>query len=108
MELEGRVALVTGGSSGIGLGIAEAFAAAGMSVVLGYRTPRHLDEALQALARFGERIHPVELDVADRASVEAAAVAAVERFGKVHVLVANAGVGVLRPVAEATYDDWDW
>jgi NAD(P)-dependent dehydrogenase (short-subunit alcohol dehydrogenase family) len=107
-DVEGRVAFITGGSSGIGLGIAEAFAEAGMKVVIGYRSAGHRDAAMETLGRFGDAIHPVEVDVADRASVEAAAAETVRRFGKVHVLVNNAGVAVLKPVAETTYEDWDW
>jgi NAD(P)-dependent dehydrogenase (short-subunit alcohol dehydrogenase family) len=107
-DVEGKTAFVTGGSSGIGLGIVEAFAEAGMNVAFGYRSPGHRDFAMELLQRFGDNIHPVALDVADRESVEGAAAETAQRFGKVHAIVANAGVGVLKPVSETTYEDWDW
>jgi NAD(P)-dependent dehydrogenase (short-subunit alcohol dehydrogenase family) len=105
----GKVAFVTGGVSGIGLGIARAFVAAGMKVVITGRESRCIDAALASL-RSGDNtgVHAMELDVTDRAAVAEAA-AEVERvFGKIHVLCNNAGVNVLGPVDEATYDDWDW
>jgi NAD(P)-dependent dehydrogenase (short-subunit alcohol dehydrogenase family) len=107
-DVDGKVGFISGGSSGIGLGIAEAFAEAGMSIVIGYRSRQHLDEAMGVLARFGKRVYPVELEVADRRNLANAADDVIERFGKVHVVVANAGVAVLKPFSEATYQDWDW
>ena len=106
-EVEGKVAFITGGSSGIGLGIARAFADAGMKVVIGYRSKNHLDEAMQYLRHAGEQIHAIDVDVTDRPGMEAAAAETVHRFGKVHVLVNNAGVGVLKPVFLTTYEEWD-
>ncbi|UQR61536.1 SDR family oxidoreductase [Bradyrhizobium sp. C-145] len=107
-EVEGKVAFVTGGSSGVGLGIVEAFADAGMNIAFGYRSSAHLDDAMKSLRRFGSRVHPVPLEVGDSASVEMAAAETVRRFGKVHVLVNNAGVCVVKPLQETTQDDWDW
>jgi len=107
-EVEGKVAFITGGSSGIGLGIARAFTDAGMKVVITYRTKSNLDEAMKYLASAGNRVHAINLDVTDRAAMEKAAEETVRVFGKVHVLVNNAGVGVAGPLSTATYDDWDW
>jgi NAD(P)-dependent dehydrogenase (short-subunit alcohol dehydrogenase family) len=108
-DVRGKVAVVTGGTSGIGLGIAKAFAAAGAKVVVTYRTGRHLDEAL---AFFRERpdmvVHPMALDVTDRQQMSRVADEVKDRFGKVHILCNNAGVGVLSKIMDATYDDWDW
>ena len=107
-EVKGKVAFVTGGSSGIGLGIVRAFLEAGMNVAFTYRTESHLDAAMKYLAPAGDRVHPLNVDVTDRTGMEKAAVKTVELFGKVHVLVNNAGVGIGAPMSSATYDDWDW
>jgi NAD(P)-dependent dehydrogenase (short-subunit alcohol dehydrogenase family) len=107
-EVAGKVAFVTGGSSGIGLGIASAFAGAGMKVAIGYRTPEHLDQALEKLHHVRERIHPIDVDVTDRLSMEAAVAQITRVFDKIHVLVSNAGVTHSAPLSQTTYDDWDW
>ena len=107
-EVTGKVAFITGGDSGIGLGIARAFTDAGMKVVITYRTRAHLDEAMKLLAGAADRVHAISLDVTDRAAMEQAAAETVQVFGKVHVLVNNAGVGVIGGLSHATYEDWDW
>ncbi|MGH8150069.1 MAG: SDR family NAD(P)-dependent oxidoreductase [Steroidobacteraceae bacterium] len=107
-DVEGKVAFITGGDSGIGLGMARAFTAAGMKVVITYRTPRHLDQAIEALKGAAGRVHAISVDVTDRPGMRDAAAEAVKVFGKVHVLVNNAGVGIFAPLTTATYDDWDW
>jgi NAD(P)-dependent dehydrogenase (short-subunit alcohol dehydrogenase family) len=105
-EVEGRTAFVTGGASGIGLGMATAFAAAGMNVVIADLRRDHIETALERLD--GERVHAIELDVTDREGFTRAADEAERVFGNVHVLCNNAGVGVLGPAALARYADWDW
>jgi NAD(P)-dependent dehydrogenase (short-subunit alcohol dehydrogenase family) len=107
-DVAGKVAFITGGDSGIGLGIARAFTDAGMKVAITYRTKSHLDEAMTYLKSAGDRVHAIELDVTDRAGFEKAAVETLKIFNKVHVLVNNAGVGVIGGLSIATYDDWDW
>jgi NAD(P)-dependent dehydrogenase (short-subunit alcohol dehydrogenase family) len=107
-DVEGKVAFITGGDSGIGLGVARAFTDAGMKVVITYRTKSHLDEAMKYLASAGNRVHAVNLDVTDRAAMEKAAAETVQVFQKIHVVVNNAGVGVFGGLSTATYDDWDW
>jgi NAD(P)-dependent dehydrogenase (short-subunit alcohol dehydrogenase family) len=107
-NVEGKVAFITGGDSGIGLGIARAFTDAGMKVVITYRTRSHLDEAMKLLAGAADRVHAINLDVTDRAAMEKAAAETVEVFGKVHVLVNNAGVAVIGGLSRASYEDWDW
>ena len=107
-EVEGKVAFITGGDSGIGLGIARAFTDAGMKVVITYRTRSHLDEAMKLLAGAGDRVHAINLDVTDRAAIEKAAAETIQVFGKVHVLVNNAGVAVIGGLSRASYEDWDW
>lgn len=107
-DVEGKVAFITGGNSGIGLGIARAFTDAGMKVVITYRSQAHLDEAMKYLKAAGNRVHAIKLDVTDRAAMEKAAVETLDVFKKVHVLVNNAGVGIIGGLSTATYDDWDW
>lgn len=108
MNLQGKVAFITGGASGIGLGIAQACLSAGMNVALTYQTPRHLDGAFGILNPAPGRVHAIKLDVTDREAVAAAAEETEQRFGKVHVLVANAGVAPAVPLSNATFADWDW
>src|SRR6185312_2639676 len=62
-DVAGKVAFITGGSSGIGLGIARAFAQAGMKIVIGYRTQQHVDEALTYFAKPEGQIHAIRVDV---------------------------------------------
>ena len=107
-DVEGKVAFVTGGSSGIGLGIARAFADAGMKVIIGYRTKGHLDEAMKYFEGASDRVHAVNVDVTDRPGMEAAAAESERVFGKVHVLVNNAGVMVPTSLSTTTYADWDF
>lgn len=107
-EVEGKVAFITGGSSGIGLGIARAFADAGMKIVIGYRTKGHLDEAMQYLKSAHDRVYAIKVDVTDRPGTEQAAAETIKIFGKVHVLVNNAGVTVPASLSRTSYEDWDW
>jgi NAD(P)-dependent dehydrogenase (short-subunit alcohol dehydrogenase family) len=108
-DVKGKVAFVTGGSSGIGRGIALAFARAGMSVVVSGRRQAHLDESAELFDSEGLDVHGVRLDVTDREAVEHAAAETVERFGAVHVLVNNAGIGLGgHTIADARQGDWDW
>jgi NAD(P)-dependent dehydrogenase (short-subunit alcohol dehydrogenase family) len=109
-DVEGKVAFITGGDSGVGLGMARAFTDAGMKVVITYRTTSHLDEAMSYLESAGKRVHAISVDVTDRPGMEKAAAETLQVFGKVHVLVNNAGVSFTgnAPLSRATYDDWDW
>lgn len=106
-NLEGKTAFITGGASGIGLGIAKAALGHGMNVVIADIRQDHLDEASAELDG-GERVLALQLDVTDRAAYAAAADAAEARFSKVHLLINNAGVAVVGPTELATYADWDW
>jgi NAD(P)-dependent dehydrogenase (short-subunit alcohol dehydrogenase family) len=105
MVWAGKTAFITGGVSGLGLGIAQAFAEAGMRLILSYRNE---DYRAQSEAWFADNGYDVPryvaLDVTNRARF--AEVAA--EVGKVHVLVNNAGVSVFGPTDEASYDDYDW
>jgi NAD(P)-dependent dehydrogenase (short-subunit alcohol dehydrogenase family) len=108
-ELGGKAAFVTGAVSGIGLGISKALARAGCRVALGYRNEQHRDEALAWFDAQGfEAPLALKLDVTDRARFAEVADEVESRFGKVHILVNNAGVSVFGPTDEATYADYDW
>ena len=97
-----QVIVITGASSGIGLATAEAAAAAGAKVVLAARSKQALDDIAR---RLGENALAVECDVSDRAQVERAAAAAVERFGRIDTWVNNAGVAVYGRLEECGEED---
>jgi NAD(P)-dependent dehydrogenase (short-subunit alcohol dehydrogenase family) len=105
-DVAGKTAFITGGASGIGLGMARVFVQAGMRVVIADLRQDHLDAALAGFDR--GRVHGIRLDVTDRAAMAAAADEAERVFGKLHVLVNNAGVGAEGPLQKATFDDWDF
>jgi NAD(P)-dependent dehydrogenase (short-subunit alcohol dehydrogenase family) len=109
-DLQGKVAFVTGGASGIGLGIVKALLGAGAKVAIGDLRSDHLDAALGQFRdrALRERLHGISVDVSDRAAMARAAAEVDRRFGKLHILVSNAGVGIEGPLGRATYDDWDF
>ena len=109
-DVEGKTAFVTGGASGIGLGMATAFVGAGMNVVIADLRADHIASALEQFAGSGQsgNVHAITLDVTDRDGFARAADEAERTFGRVHVLCNNAGMGILGPVTLARYDDWDW
>ena len=106
-EVAGKVAYVTGASSGIGLGIARAAYNAGMKVIIGYIDDSQIEGAL-ALFEDKKRIHAIKHDITDIAGWGRMADEAEKTFGRVHLLVNNAGVGVRAQVSEATRNDFDW
>jgi NAD(P)-dependent dehydrogenase (short-subunit alcohol dehydrogenase family) len=105
-ELGGRVAVVTGAASGIGLGIAEAFAEAGMKVVLADMDTDRLLAVRARLAGLGHEVAAVVTDVGDPAQVEALADATIDAFGDVHVICNNAGVVRAGRTWELPLEDW--
>jgi NAD(P)-dependent dehydrogenase (short-subunit alcohol dehydrogenase family) len=106
-NLPGKTAFVTGGASGIGLGIAQALLGAGMNVVIADVRADHLDAAQSELAS-PQRVLALKLDVTNRGEFARVADAAEARFGKIHILCNNAGVAVVGPTILATFADWDW
>ena len=107
-ELTGKVAVITGGASGIGRGLAEAFAAEGMRIVLGDLDERRLREVEVALGEAGTEVLPVRCDVASEASVQALAESAMERFGAAHVVCNNAGVVGRGDPWTGPTSAWEW
>jgi NAD(P)-dependent dehydrogenase (short-subunit alcohol dehydrogenase family) len=98
-----KVWLITGSGNGLGRDIAEAALAAGDSVVAGARRP---DELRPLVARYGERVKPVTLEVRDEAAAKAAVQLAVDTFGRLDVLVNNAGYGQIAPFEQMSAADF--
>jgi NAD(P)-dependent dehydrogenase (short-subunit alcohol dehydrogenase family) len=107
-DLTGKVAFVTGAASGIGLGIATVLAQAGVKVMLCDIEKGALDAALEGLRRTNADVEGVVADVSLKAELQAAADATIARYGKVHILVNNAGVGGTGPYGQWTDDGWNW
>jgi len=101
----GKTAFITGGASGIGLGIAKALLSEGMNVVVGDVSERNIAAARAELPEAGVEI--VQVDVTDRGSVAEAARTAVAAFGRIHVLCNNAGIAGGGAVADPSFVDWD-
>jgi NAD(P)-dependent dehydrogenase (short-subunit alcohol dehydrogenase family) len=107
-DTTGWVAVVTGAGSGIGRGMARAFAGAGMRLVLADIQDGPLDEAVAELEAAGAEVIGRRTDVSKLDAVQALADAAVARFGEVNVVCANAGVGMANPIWATSLDDWRW
>src|SRR5215472_15006422 len=107
-DIAGRVAFVTGPASGIGLGIATALAQAGVKVMLCDIEEAALARAVEGLKQTNGDVDGVKADVSLKAELKAAAEAAVGRYGKVHILVNNAGVGGGGPYGAWTDRGWEW
>jgi NAD(P)-dependent dehydrogenase (short-subunit alcohol dehydrogenase family) len=105
--LSGKVAVVTGGNQGIGRAIAQAMADAGASLAICARTEESVYRAAEEIRAGGVDCLPLQCDVSNPASTDAMARAALDHFGKVDVVVANAGIAVaIRPMHEITYEEW--
>lgn len=106
-SLEGQVALVTGASRGIGWELARALAHAGASVGLGARSLGNLQALARKIEEEGGSALPLELDVTDTDSIEGAVDATVDRFGKIDILVCNAGLGTNQDALDLSEQEWD-
>jgi NAD(P)-dependent dehydrogenase (short-subunit alcohol dehydrogenase family) len=106
-DVEGKVAFITGGSSGIGLGQARVFHAAGMKVVIGYIRDDQVGPALDSFKTGKDRVHAIKVNVVDRAAMKAAADEIEAKFGKIHLLSNNAGIGPLTPLLATEPKDFD-
>ena len=107
-EFKGKVAVITGAASGIGLGIAERCVREGMKVVLADINDANLATAEAQLRAAGGTVVSVRTDVSKRSDVEQLARKAFDAFGQVHLLFNNAGVAAGGAPWEATWNDWEW
>jgi 3-oxoacyl-[acyl-carrier protein] reductase len=105
-DLNGKVAIVTGASRGIGRGIAELLASRGAQVIAGARGD-HVAGTVEAIRQAGGRAEPVSLDVTDAASIEAVVAGVLERHGRVDVLVNNAGITRDQLMLRLKRQEWD-
>jgi NAD(P)-dependent dehydrogenase (short-subunit alcohol dehydrogenase family) len=105
-DLTGRVAVVTGASSGLGVTFAEGLAGAGARVVLAARRRDRIEKTARSLEEQGAEALAVECDVASEASVDELVRATVARFGRVDVLVNNAGVASIAPAAQESVESF--
>jgi NAD(P)-dependent dehydrogenase (short-subunit alcohol dehydrogenase family) len=104
----GKVAVVTGGASGIGRALAEAFAAAGSAVVVADLDDAEAEAVSKDIQAAGGVALAVKVDVSDAAAVDRLASTTLERFGRVDVLCNNAGVSTFNLISDQTLDDWRW
>lgn len=107
-DVEGKVAFITGGASGLGLSMARAFAAAGMKVAIADIEQSALDTALEEFTASNADVIGIKLDVTDRDAMEAAAQRTEAELGNIHIVCNNAGVAVGGSINDMAYEDWDW
>ncbi|WP_333973111.1 SDR family oxidoreductase [Alteromonas mediterranea] len=105
--IENKVILITGGSTGLGAETARFLASRGAKVAVAARRKTKLDEVVTDIHANGGTARAYELDVTDKAQVEATVAAVVADFGKIDVLINNAGLMPIRPMAEVNTDEWD-
>jgi 2-deoxy-D-gluconate 3-dehydrogenase len=105
-DLTGKVAIVTGGNGGIGLGMARGLAEAGASTLIAARNTDKSAAALATLQALSANVGSVEVDVLDQASIARMVGAAVERFGRLDILIANAGTNVRKPPESYSAEEW--
>ena len=107
-DLKGKVAVITGGASGIGLAMAERFGREGVKLVIADIQEDAVARAVAGLEARGFEAVGVRTDVSKYSEVEALAEAALGAFGKVHIVVNNAGVSITGPIWKMSLDDWRW
>jgi len=105
-DLKGRIAIVTGGNGGIGLGMARGLAGAGAGVVVVGRNAEKSKAAVEELGRLGAETLAVQADVSDEAAVARLVQATLDRFGRIDVLVNNAGTNLRKPLHEYSLEEW--
>ncbi len=107
-NLQGKVAIVTGGNGGIGLGIAQGLAGAGSNIVIGARNQAKTEEAVKSLAKeFKIEVLGLQVDVKEEDQVHLMVQRTVEKFGRIDILVNNAGINIRKFPQEYTIKEWD-
>lgn len=107
MHLKNKVAYITGGTKGIGFGIAKSLLAEGMNVAISGRTSEGVQNAIQQLNTSDERILGIVSDVRKPQDEVKAVQACLDKFGHLDLVVANAGLGIFKPIDELSIDDWN-
>lgn len=105
--IENKVILITGGSTGLGAATARFLAARGAKIAVAARRKDKLDEVVASITAAGGEARAYELDVTRKSQVEAVVASVVQDFGKIDVLINNAGLMPIRPMAEVNTDEWD-
>lgn len=105
-DLKGKVALVTGGNGGIGLGMAKGLAQAGANIMVAGRNREKSQAAAAELAKFGVQTDAVDVSIADEASCKAMVDATVRKFGRLDILINNAGMNIRKQPEEYTMAEW--
>jgi NADP-dependent 3-hydroxy acid dehydrogenase YdfG len=105
--IENKVVLITGGSTGIGAAVAQRLAASGAKVAVAARRQEKLEEVVATIAATGGVAKAYALDVTDKHQVESVTAAVVAEFGRLDVLINNAGLMPIRPMSEVNTDEWD-
>ncbi len=106
-DLSGKVAIVTGGNQGIGLAISRGLAEAGAAVIIANRRAEEGKQAAESMKKDGLKAISIPIDVSDESSIAAMVSKVVKDFGKIDVLVNNAGVIIRKPAEEMSREDWD-
>jgi 2-dehydro-3-deoxy-D-gluconate 5-dehydrogenase len=106
-DLTGRVAIVTGGNGGIGLGMARGLAEAGAAVAIAGRNAAKSDAAVAELKQRGSRAISIVADVTDKSAVDRMIERATREFGRIDILVNNAGINVRKPPHALSLEEWD-
>jgi NAD(P)-dependent dehydrogenase (short-subunit alcohol dehydrogenase family) len=106
-DLTGQIALITGASRGLGQYLGRALAKAGADLIVTSRRKQDLAPFVAEIEALGRRAVPLELDVRDQQSIQAMAVAANAVFGRIDILINNAGCNVRKPAFDVTWDDWN-
>jgi len=107
LSLEGKVAVVTGGSRGIGRAISVGFAEAGADVVVASRTIADLEKVAQQIEALGRRALAVETNISVKSEVDNMVAKTLEKFDTIDILVNNAAINIMRPLIELREDGWD-
>jgi gluconate 5-dehydrogenase len=106
-DLSGKIALITGASRGLGCHFALALARAGADVAITSRTLASLDDTIREINSIGRRVLPVALDVRDHASIQSAVAAVHAHFGRIDILINNAGCNIRKPALDVAWEDWN-